>query len=96
MCSGKRRLDAHLGATRVLARAHELRDVLGQRLDLERRLAEDDLPDGLVDDLLEARHVCALLRRVQLDGALEAGREQLLAAVVLEADDLLDAGHADA
>ena len=51
--------------------------------------------DRLVDDLLEARHVRALLVRAELDDAFEAGREQLLGAVVAEPDHLLDAGHAD-
>ena len=58
--------------------------------------AEDDLADRVVDDLLEARHVRALLVRAELDDALEARREQLLGAVLLDADHLLDAGHADA
>ena len=66
-----------------------------ERLDLERRLAEHDLADRLVDDLLEARHVRALLVGAELDDALEAGREQLLGAVLTEPDHLLDAGHAD-
>ena len=93
---GEARLDGHLGAARVLAAAHELRDVLGERLDLERRLAEHDLADRLVDDLLEARHVRALLVGAEVDHALEAGREQLLGAVLAEPDHLLDAGDADA
>ncbi len=90
------RRDRHLGAARALALAHALGDVLGERLGLERRLAEDDLADRLVDDLLEARHVRALLVRAEVDEALELGGEQLLVAVLLDADDLLDAGHADA
>ncbi len=93
---GEARLDRDLGAARALALADELRDVLGQRLGLERRLAEHDLADRLVDDLLEARHVRALLARPEIDHALEAGREQLLDAVVAQADHLLDAGHPDA
>ena len=95
LCSGKRASHAHLGAPRALALAHELGDVLGQRLDLERRLAEHDLADRVVDNLLEARHVRALLCGAEIDDALEAGREQLLGAVLAEADHLLDAGHAD-
>jgi hypothetical protein len=47
--------------------------VLGQRLGPERGVAEDDLADRLVDHLLEARHVGALLVRSELDDALEAG-----------------------
>ena len=93
---GEARLDAHLGAAGALALADELRDVLGERLGLERGLVEDDLADRLVDDLLEARHVRALLIRAELDDALEARGEQLLGAVLADPDDLLDAGHADA
>ena len=93
---GEARLDGHLGAPCPLALAHELGDVLGQRLGLERRLAEHDLADRLVDDLLEARHVGALLIRPQFDHALELSGEQLLDAVLAQPDDLLDAGHADA
>jgi hypothetical protein len=52
--------------------------VLGQRLGLERRLAEHDLADRLVDDLLEARHVRALLVGAELDDALEPRGEELL------------------
>ena len=92
---GEARLDRDLGAASVLPRADELRDVLGERLGLERRLAEDHLADRLVDDLLEARHVRALLIRAEVDDALEAGGEQLRVAVVADPDHLLDAGHAD-
>ena len=53
--------DRDFGALGALAGAHELGDVLGQRLRPERRLAEDDLADRLVDDLLEPGHVRALL-----------------------------------
>ena len=93
---GEAGLDRDLGAARALALAHQLRDVLGQRLGLERRLAQHDLADRLVDHLLEARHVRALLVRAEIDDALEPRREQLLGAVLVEADHLLDAGHADA
>ena len=40
---GEAGLDVDLGAAGALALAHALRDVLGERLDLERRLAQDDL-----------------------------------------------------
>ena len=70
--------DRDLGAPRALAVAHPLGDVLGQRLGPERALAEDDLADRVVDDLLEARHVRALLARPEVDEALQPGREQLL------------------
>ena len=85
LCSGKR-ASTLTSARRASCRvAHELGDVLGQRLGLERRLAEDDLADRVVDDLLEARHVRALLVGAELDHALEARREQLLGAVLLDA-----------
>ena len=89
---GVARRDRHLGALGALARAHELGDVLGERLGAERRLAEHDLADRLVDDLLEARHVRALLAAVEIDEAVEAREEQLLA----DPHHLLDAGDADA
>jgi hypothetical protein len=81
---------------RVLAVAHLLGDVLGQRLGAERRLAEHDLADRVVDDLFEARHVRALLMRPQIDEAIEPRRVQLLGAVGLDPDDLLDIRHAHA
>ena len=93
---GVARRDRDLGAGGALALAHELGDALGERLGLERRLAEDDLADDLVDDLLEARHVRALLVAAEVDEALQARREQLLGAALLDADDLLDLGDADA
>ena len=89
---GIARGDRHLGALGPLARAHELGDVLRERLGAERRLAEHDLADRLVDDLLEARHVRALLLAAEIDEALQAREEQLVA----DADDLLDARDADA
>jgi hypothetical protein len=89
------RRDRDLGAGALLAVAHALGDVGGERLGLE-RLAQDDLVDGLVHDLLEARHVRALLLRTEVDEAFELGVEELLAAVRADADHLLDAGHADA
>ena len=55
------------------------------------RLAEDDLADRLVDDLVEARHVRSLLVAVEVDEAVEAGEEQLVA----DAHDLLDPRDAD-
>ena len=91
-CARVARGDRHLGALGLLARAHELGDVLRERLRAKRRLAEDDLADRLVDDLLEARHVRALLLTAQIDEALQAREEQLVANV----DDLLDACDADA
>ena len=84
--------DRDLGALGSLARADELGDVLRKRLGSEWSLAEHDLADGLVDDLVEARHVGALLLVAEIDEALEAGEVELLA----DAHDLLDAGDADA
>ena len=92
---GETGLDVDLGAPRALSLADKLSDVLGQRLDLERRFPQHDSVDGVVDDLLEARHVRALLVRAEVDDALEAGGEQLLGAVLANPDDLFDVGHAD-
>ena len=64
----------------VLAVADERGDVGGERLGLE-GLGEHDLVDRLVDDLLEARHVRALLLGPEVDEALELGVEELLVAV---------------
>ena len=89
---GVARRDRHLRAGGALAGANELGDVLGERLRAERGLAQDDLADGLVDDLVEARHVGALLHRAEVHEAVEAREEQLLA----DTHDLLDAGDADA
>jgi hypothetical protein len=86
--------DPHLGAAAVLAVADELGDVSRERFRLE-GLAQDHLVDRLVHDLLEARHVRALLVRGEIDEALELGVEELLAAVGADADHFLDAGHAD-
>ena len=54
-------------------------------------LAEDDLADHLVHDLLEARHVRPLLRSAEVDEAVEPREVELVA----DAYDLLDARHAD-
>jgi hypothetical protein len=85
-----------LGPSRALAVAHLLGDVLGQRLGPERALAEDHLADRVVDDLLEARHVRALLARPQVDEAVELRRVQGLRPARIDADDLLDVGDAHA
>jgi hypothetical protein len=84
--------DRDLGAQGVLALADGLRDARGELLGLERRGPDDRLADRVVDGLLEARHVRALLLRTQIDEALQVRAEQLLA----DADDLLHARHADA
>jgi hypothetical protein len=53
------------------------------------------LVDRLLEELGEARHVDALLPRVEVDRAVDRGRDELLAAAAPDADGLLDAGHAD-
>ena len=90
------RLDVHLGAAGALAVADLLGDVLGQRLGAQRGLAEHDLADRVVDDLLEARHVRALLVRAEVDEAVQVSGVQLLGSVGLDPDDLLDVRHAHA
>ena len=76
---GVARRDRDLGAQAALAVADALGDVPGERLGLE-GLPEHDLVDRLVHDLLEARHVRALLVRAEVHEALELGEEELLAA----------------
>jgi hypothetical protein len=83
-----------LGARGVLPVADLLGDVLGQRLGPEGRLAEHDLADHVVDDLLEARHVRALLARAEVDEAVQARGEELLLVARADADDLLDIRNA--
>ena len=88
--------DRDLGAATILTVAYALSDVRGECLRLEGGLAEDHLVDRLVHDLLEARHVRALLLGAQIDEALELCVEQLLGAVRADADNLLDACNAHA
>src|SRR3954454_5022291 len=93
---GVARCDVHLCAQALLAFAHEFCDVRGQRLRLE-RLAEDDMLDRFVDRLFEARHVSALLARVEVDEALELRVEQLwLRAFGAYSYHLLDPGYSNA
>ena len=66
------RLHAHLGAARSLALADPLGNVLNERLGLEGGLVENDFPDHVIDDFLEARHVRALLLGAEVDNAFEA------------------------
>ena len=89
---GIARGDRHLGALGALARADVLGDVLRERLGAKRRLAQDDLSDGLVDDLLEARHVCALL----IGGEVDVAVEPRVVELVADAHDLLHAGETEA
>ena len=86
------RLDAHLRAQRALAAHHLARDRARELLDVQ-RLADHEALDRLADLLGEARHVHALVRRVEIDGALEPGRVETLLAAVRDADHALDARH---
>src|SRR5215217_96414 len=87
--------DCHLRAQRVLSLAHLYGDSLGELLGLEAALAEHDLADDVVDDLLEARHVRACLLRSDLDEAVELGVIELVGTGRTDADDLLDIRHPD-
>ena len=89
------RADPHLGAQRALPLDDVLRDVLGERLDHE-RLADHDALDRLLEQLREARHVDALLRRGEVDGAVDLRRDDLLEAAPAEVDRLRDARDAGA
>jgi len=71
------------------------RDVLREVLD-EELLLDHDLVDRLLEDLGEAGHVHALLRRVEVDEALDVGGDESVAPAVLHAHGLLDAGDAGA
>src|SRR5207244_7193662 len=62
----------------------------------EQGLADHDLVDRLLEELRKARHVHALLARVEVDRALDLRRDQLLDARVRQPDGLADAGDADA
>ena len=87
--------DPYLGPERVLPRDDVTGDVLGQALD-EEHLPDHDLVDRLVEQLREARHVHALARRVEVDEAVDLGRDERVAAAVLHAHRLLHAGDAGA
>ena len=89
------RRDPDLGAQRVLARDDVARDVLGEPLD-EQHLADHELVDRLLEELREARHVHALLGGIEVDEAVDLGRDERVAAAVLHAHGLLDTGHARA
>src|SRR5918994_2356272 len=67
------------------------RDVRRQLLD-EERLLEHDVLDHLLEELREAGHVDALLRRVEVDGALDVSGDQLLAGPVPDPDRLRHPG----
>ena len=71
------------------------RDVLREILDEERVVVDDPL-DRLLEELGEARHVDALLRRVEVDRAVDRRGDQLLARAAADAHRLLHAGDAGA
>ena len=87
--------DPHLGSQRALAPDDVRGDVLGKALD-EQGLPDHDLLDRFLEELREARHVDALLARIEVDGAVDVGRDQLLAPAVADPDRLLDAADAGA
>ena len=60
----------------------------------EERLLEHDVLDHLLEELREAGHVNALLRRVEIDGALDVGGDQLLAGSVPNPDRFRHSGDA--
>ena len=90
---GELRLDPRERAQRALAVEHARGDPPREVLDRE-RLADHHGLDRLGEDLGEARHVRALVRRVEIDRALDVGVVDGLLATVADADDLVDAGHA--
>ena len=87
--------DAHLGPNRALPLDDVTRDHLGDLLH-DAGLAEHDVPDRLVEDLREARHVDALLAARKVDSALDVGRHHRLGLAAANPDRLLHAGHAGA
>jgi signal transduction histidine kinase len=87
------RRNPDLGAQSLLALDDVRSDVLGEHLD-EERFPDHDLVDRLFEELREAGHVNALLCRIEVDGALDLGRDLLLASCVADPNRLLDARHA--
>ena len=88
------RLDAHLGAQGPLAFDDVGGDVLGELLD-QQGLADHDLLDRLLEQLRKARHVHALLRLLEVDGAVDLRGDQLLGVAVADPERFLkpaDAG----
>ncbi len=57
----------------------------------QQSLLDHDLLDCLLEQFGEARHVNALLRRIEIDRAVDVGRDQLLALAVADPDRLADA-----
>ena len=85
----------HVRPQRALPLDDVRRDVLREHLD-EKRLPDHDLLDRLLEQLGEARHVHALLGRVEVDRALDVGGDLLLDACVADPDRLARAHHARA
>ena len=57
----------------------------------EERLPDHDLVDRFFEQLGEARHVHTLLSRIQVDGAVDLGGDQLLGSAPAQANRLADA-----
>ena len=89
---GVARSDRDLSALGALAFADELGDVLCERLRPKRGLAQNDMTDRLVDDLVETRHVRSLLLVAEIHEAIQVREVQL----VLDPHHLLHARHAHA
>ena len=87
--------DLDLGAQRALAFDDLRGDAGGELLDQERFL-DHDLLDRLLEQLREARHVHALLRRIEIDGAIDVRGDQLLVLAIADPDRLADAADAGA
>ena len=85
--------DPHLRAQRRLTVDDVAGDVLGEVLD-EQRLADHDLLDRLLEQLREARHVDAFLRRLEVDRAVDLGGDELLRVAMAQPDRLADAADA--
>jgi len=83
----------HLGDEGVLPFHDVARDVLREILD-EERVVVDDALDRLLEQLGEAGHVDALLRRIEVDGAVDRRGDQLLPGAAADPHRLLDAGDA--
>ena len=87
--------DLHLRPQRALPVDDVARDVVGERLD-EERLADHHLLDRLGEELREAGHMDALLRRLEVDRAVDVSCDQLLGVAVADPDRRADAGDARA
>ena len=68
-------------------------DVLGELLH-EQGLADHDLFDRFLEELGKPRHVNTLARRLEIDRAVDLGRDQFLVLSVADADGFLDPADA--